>query len=127
MSSSFTWKECGISHSDFIATANVFPLISRQLQSVQIEQPTSDEIADDEGSKDYHLKRRFLDRFAEVLSTEKGAQHVACAIMQEETTSATFWVSRNEGFYQRDKNFMQGFEDCMKDMATNHSSHSVYV
>jgi len=64
-------------------------------------------------SSKYNLRKRFLDRFAEVLSKKKDARHVACAVMQEQEDRVRIWVARNEGFDQSDSEFLSKFASCL--------------
>lgn len=44
------------------------------------------------------LKRRFLDRLAEIISHRKGGGHVASTALVEDQDSATVYVAKNDGF-----------------------------
>ncbi|KAI6037922.1 hypothetical protein EDC04DRAFT_2897095 [Pisolithus marmoratus] len=70
-------------------------------------------------SKEDELKQRFLDRFAEMMSNEKGDRHVAvCSVALRESgdrcpegeVKVSLLVSRNQDFGSRDKNFFSTLE-----------------
>ncbi|KAJ3914720.1 hypothetical protein F5877DRAFT_70471 [Lentinula edodes] len=66
-----------------------------------------------------HLKERFLDRLAEVVSNEKGSKHVACTIMKEYENRVEVYASRNEGFREKDRTFCEKFSAEMSVLAVN--------
>ncbi|KAI6152986.1 hypothetical protein BKA82DRAFT_3970184 [Pisolithus tinctorius] len=71
-------------------------------------------------SKEDELKRRFLDKFAEAISNDKGDRHVAvCSVALRESrgdrcpdgnVKVSLLVSRNQDFEQEDKNFFGTLE-----------------
>lgn len=88
------------------------------------------------------IKRKTLDRLAEVLArskTAKGTQvrqkrnadakHVTSVIMidQLEHKSITFILSKNEGFDTIDKNFLRELEDLLQSIASNGTRNFLFV
>ena len=49
------------------------------------------------------LKKRFLDRLAEVISYRKGGTHVSSTALDEKVDSISVYMARNDGFYDDDK------------------------
>ncbi|KAI6102714.1 hypothetical protein EDD17DRAFT_232893 [Pisolithus thermaeus] len=63
-------------------------------------------------SKEDELKQRFLDRFAEIMSRDKGGKHVCCVAMQEsgdrhldEDVNVSLLLARNDTFTEQDTKF----------------------
>ena len=64
------------------------------------------------------LKARFLDRFAEIVSYERGAEHVSCTMLRESGDSVEIWVSRNSGVGgTADTAFLKDFSRVMEQVA----------
>ena len=64
------------------------------------------------------VKRRFLDRLAEVLSKDKGGTHVSCAVLKEESGSITVFASRNSAFDKVDQRFCARFQELLMNIST---------
>ncbi|KAI6138605.1 hypothetical protein BKA82DRAFT_4234313 [Pisolithus tinctorius] len=65
-------------------------------------------------SKEDELKERFLDRFAEIMSRDKGGKHVCCVALQEsgdrhldEDVRISLLVARNDTFNEQDTKFFR--------------------
>lgn len=63
-------------------------------------------------SKEDELKQRFLDRFAEIMSRDKGGKHVCCVALREsgdrhldEDVNVSLLVARNDTFNEQDTKF----------------------
>ncbi|KAI6137182.1 hypothetical protein F5141DRAFT_1209513 [Pisolithus sp. B1] len=85
-------------------------------------------------SKGDEWKQRFLDRFAEIMSNEKGDRHVAvCSVALRESgdrspegnVKVSLLVSRNQGFKLHDKKFLRTLERLLATIsATAHKEIS---
>lgn len=68
----------------------------------------------DSTSTERKLRIRFLDRFAELVSRDKGAEHVSCTMMRDTGAKVEIWVSRNTGVATADdERFFGDFERLM--------------
>ncbi|KAI6105127.1 hypothetical protein EDD16DRAFT_1633679 [Pisolithus croceorrhizus] len=86
------------------------------------------------GSRGDELKQRFLDRFAEMMSNDKGDRHVAvCSVALRESgdrrpeghVKVSLLVSRNQDFGSRDKKFFSTLETLLATIsATVHEGSS---
>ncbi|KAF8828508.1 hypothetical protein HHX47_DHR3000307 [Lentinula edodes] len=61
-----------------------------------------------------HLKERFLDRLAEVISNRKGVEYVTCTVMTEYEDCVVVYASRNDGFDEKDRIFCDKFSAEMR-------------
>jgi hypothetical protein len=52
------------------------------------------------------LKKRFLDRFAEVIANRKGGPHVASTALIETADSASIYMAKNDGFDKIDQEIL---------------------
>jgi hypothetical protein len=52
------------------------------------------------------LKKRFLDRFAEVIAYRKGGSHVASTAFIETADSVSIYIAKNDGFDRRDQEIL---------------------
>ncbi|KAG6330496.1 hypothetical protein ID866_8592, partial [Astraeus odoratus] len=125
---SFRWEN----DKEFISLANLLSL--RNGACLGPRDRRDDETEDDMDSvhvftgEENDLKRRFLDRFAEVMSRDKGGKHVASVALSEsrnelnldvssDTEKATLLVARNEEFKDVDRNFCHKAEKLMATIA----------
>lgn len=99
----------------------VGPKTGKEEEEVQCS--TNTEVSGDDSdvreSKEDELKRRFLDKFAEAISNDKGDRHVAvCSVALRESggrcpdgnVKVSLLVSRNQDFEPEDKNFFSSLE-----------------
>jgi hypothetical protein len=83
-----------------------------------VEAPESNEDTNREDASDNRkYRRRFLDRFAELVSRDRGAEHVSCAMLREMEDGIEIWASRNSGLTKtNDAAFFGHFERLMPDV-----------
>ncbi|KAL6307475.1 hypothetical protein BKA93DRAFT_893568 [Sparassis latifolia] len=124
----FLWND----EEQFIALVNLLSLRNGgQLDAGSGEDDVlnhSDEVDIDDGDTvhphlmsgvdDDCLKRKVLDRMAEVASRDKGGRQVSCAILQEKDDAITIYLSRNEGFDKTDKDFFKKTEKLLAAICT---------
>ena len=67
------------------------------------------------------LKRRFLDRLAEIFAREKQASFVAATAMDEYEDKFVIYVVRNESFTDEDDEFSRHLRLCLEACSTNGS------
>ncbi|KAI5924399.1 hypothetical protein F4810DRAFT_141484 [Camillea tinctor] len=60
------------------------------------------------------IKRAFLDRLSEVLSSAKGGLHVAAALMVQSPDRIEISVAKNRGIKPKDKEFTEVFEKVLR-------------
>lgn len=128
----FKWDSPGLSKAEFLALTSLLSMRNggqlEPLDNFDTSHDHSTDESEDEVASQYtddttrprqftasskdNLRRRFLDRFAEVLSKKKDARHVACAVMQEQEDRVRIWVARNEGFDHSDSEFLSKFASC---------------
>ena len=60
------------------------------------------------------LKSRFLDRFADFASKEKGPYSVTSSAMEERENDVTLWLSVNENFTERTKKDLRAFGEHLQ-------------
>ncbi|KAJ4000321.1 hypothetical protein F5050DRAFT_1839842 [Lentinula boryana] len=103
MASSFTWETQKL--RVFNALINLLSLRNGR----QLELKCVNQSAPFVNDPHRQIKQRFLDRFAEVISNQRGAEHVACTIMRESGDHVVIWVARNGGFRVKDISFLEKF------------------
>lgn len=121
----FSWDVSGLNGAEFQALSNALRLRSgghleptfAQIGSeekLEANDETDNDAASDlvnlisDFSDHVRLKKRFLDRLAELAANEKKPGAVACAAMREFDGPVVVWISRNEGFEERDVWFFGG-------------------
>ena len=128
MSNNFRWHNV----EQFISLVNLLSLRNGgQLGSNAAEKEdeeihmTNSAMGGDDGSNadaggEDGLKRHFLDRFAEVMSRDKGGKHVSCVALREsgdrhseEDVRVTLLVARNEAFGDHDQKFFNTVEKLL--------------
>ncbi len=60
---------------------------------------------------------KFLDRFAELLAREKNLTYVSCVGLEERENSAAIYISRNGGFNDFDRKFLNKLEAFCNELA----------
>ncbi|KAI6146682.1 hypothetical protein BKA82DRAFT_4356100 [Pisolithus tinctorius] len=118
----------------FISLVNLLSLRNGgQLQPSKKEEEEhedNDVCADDEstvwGGKEDEFKQRFLDRFAEIMSRDKGGEHVCCVALREsgdqrldEDVKISLLVARNANFKNLDENFRRRLEKLLATIGTS--------
>jgi len=69
---------------------------------------------------DEELKRRFLDRTAEIFSNIKGGPHVASTLLAEWPGVAEVFVAKNRGLSEEDLAFRDMLQGMVRVIAMNH-------
>lgn len=126
MTERFHWDLSGLKKAEFQALANALLLqTGRQTeessrfdsQNFAIDTDVSSQASDDTVQNEFlsdsspeKLKRKFLDRFSEFVSKEKGAKNVSCVVMAEGEDDVMLWVTKNEGFTEEDENNLKVLE-----------------
>ena len=118
-----------------------------QMSESRFSEADTDRVGPIATSVDDKLKRKFLDRFAKIVSREKGIttdgnsrsvkkgrkrastdeatkSFVACACLVEHTDGITVYVTRNNGLDNADQNFFRRIESLSKDLAARHGKHA---
>lgn len=125
MTNDFRWKNV----EQFISLVNLLSLRNGgQLGSGSAEKDEDTHIADSDVSENDEanaggedgLKHRFLDRFAEVMSRDKGGKHVSCVALRdsqdrhtEDGVRVSLLVARNEAFGDHDQTFFSTVEKLL--------------
>ena len=127
MTNNFRWENV----EQFISLVNLLSLRNGgQLGSGSAEKDeeihiTDSDVGEDDGSEanaggEDGLKHRFLDRFAEVMSRDKGGKHVSCAAIREsqdqhteDSVRVSLLVARNEAFGDHDQTFFSTVEKLL--------------
>ena len=74
------------------------------------------------------LKSRFLDRFAEFASKEKGPYSVTTSAMEERENDVALWLSMNENFSEKAKKDLRAFGEHLQAVGdTSNEGKSVLV
>ncbi|KAI6000933.1 hypothetical protein EDC04DRAFT_1069347 [Pisolithus marmoratus] len=86
-------------------------------EDVEVDDDFSRGNSDTGDSKEDELKKRFLDRFAEIMSRDKGGKHVCCVALREsgdrhldEEIKISVLVARNDTFNEQDTKFCSTLE-----------------
>ena len=124
MSETFDWNCPGLNWSNFHSLANLLSLrnggqaepSSLSDKLLKEDWDLDDNIEDGDApsmntnfahqisdSGHGRLKRRFLDCLAEFAANKKGGTAVACSAMKEAENNVDIWITRNEGFSDKDK------------------------
>ncbi|KAH8806868.1 hypothetical protein DL96DRAFT_1763937 [Flagelloscypha sp. PMI_526] len=144
MSSHFTWNLPELNKPEFVALTSLLSLknggqldpldqVSLEMEAEELDEADDD---DEEGSisstlsgdttspqrisqsSGSQLKKRFLDRLAEVLAHEPGALYVSCAVMQEYEDHVVVRVACNQGFKKSDRKFLRSFETIVSEISS---------
>lgn len=71
------------------------------------------------------LKRKFLDRLAEIFAREKLASFVSAAAMKEYEDKIVIYVFRNEAMVEKDKRFRRDLKLCLETISAKGTLHPV--
>src|SRR5436190_14275156 len=104
MSNIFHWGLPDVDQGKFLALTDLLSLRNGGQLEPDFDEPTDDDsnVSDSDTARPERLsysgherlKKKFLDRFAELVSCRKGRTHVCCAAMSEEQNVVRIWVSR---------------------------------
>lgn len=135
MTDSFTWALPGLDGPRFRAMTNLLSLRN----GGQLDTPEFDE-ADDSDASDgsetsiseadtthpvnlhssghMPLKKKFLDRLAEVISKQHKWRHVACTVLKESEDQVDVYVTKNDGLDKDDQAFFRTLEKGFLDLGS---------
>ncbi|KAK1749421.1 hypothetical protein QBC47DRAFT_355084 [Echria macrotheca] len=136
MNRKFDWKEQGLDRARFEALTKLL----RLRHQGQVEPPTQFE---DDGEQDDdaqgpdemdcssvkaspptdleagRLRRRFLDRLAELIADQKGGRHVAATAMSVAPDRVKVTVAKNDKFRATDMEFLERVQSLLRQIATS--------
>lgn len=144
MTPRFDWEANGINRARFEALAKLLRLQSKgQVELPSRFDPTQhDSGADDESASDdadsnivltltdfnlEHLQRAFLDKLATLAAKEKGGPFVAATLMVNGQDKVDVFVARNDGFSEKDLEFLNGIQRLLRLIAQGHHLGESYA
>ena len=126
MSHNFHWQLEGLNRSRFAALVNLVSMRQGGEMSPSAEEDTSNDVDHPSTSPERKLRMRFLDRFAELVSRDKGPELMSCAMLRETGGKVEIWVSRNSGLdSEEDDRFFGDFERLMPNV--RRSDEGIYM
>lgn len=136
MTHTFSWQTAGLNQARFQAYAALLRIKSggqvNDRPEIVYELNADDDIGDYDDAKsdsavtlsfsdETRLKAAFQDRIAELVSSNKGGQHVAATSMIESIESVTVVVARNGELQEADENFLRKLQELLRAVAKNPS------
>jgi hypothetical protein len=125
MAHKFHWHLAGLDQQRFSALINLLSIrqggqVEPKLSVAESDLPTP--------TASTKLKARFLDRFAELISCERGAEYVSSTMLRERDGSVEVWVSRNSGTGKlRDEAFFRDFERIMREARDREGGECIII
>ncbi|KAI6137114.1 hypothetical protein F5141DRAFT_69395 [Pisolithus sp. B1] len=129
--STFRWEDAEV----FASLANLLSL--RKVVCLgpteRGDEDTEDDVNSTRARAKDDLKRRFLDRFAKVMSRKKGGKYVACVALRESGNvdleepggvKVTLLVARNEAFGEVDYKFCKEIEKLLAALGASARKHT---
>ena len=121
------WRFIEEQEARFTAKTCLIAAQGEQQENIEHEsglEASADDVEDDMndglmivGSGLPSLKRKFLDRLAEIFARKKFASFVSATAMEEFEDKVVIHIVRNEVFAEKDQQFRQTFTHCLESIA----------